>query len=345
MQRLIWVDILKGVGILCVVGGHIVEGRINALLYLFHMPLFFFIGGFLFRPRENRREYFRAKLLHLGLPYAAFLFVLYAPNLVAKILHSGDVSLRQVAIMLGKPVLGGRWLGGYMDIFWFLPCFFVVQQLANYMVTRFSKKQVLVLTSGMLAMSYLNAIFLPSVRFPLNVNVALGALPLFLAGFLFKDLHERRACYLMAIPLAAVFLILTAAEFPLAYHMRRGDYGVAGISFIAAISVIVSLVFLSKRLAGVPVLAQSLIRLGGASMVIMYVHKVIQWWMKEHLLVQSPLGLFAASAVASFGIYLVLGQFRLSRILFLGSRRDPAGALSRANSSGDRQNGATDAGT
>lgn len=52
MKRINWVDTLKGIGILLMVIGHYpaftYTGRALILIYSFHMPLFLFIGGYLF---------------------------------------------------------------------------------------------------------------------------------------------------------------------------------------------------------------------------------------------------------------------------------------------------------
>lgn len=42
-ERIEWVDIAKGIGIICVVMGHIFQSQMLAhkIIYLFHMPLFF----------------------------------------------------------------------------------------------------------------------------------------------------------------------------------------------------------------------------------------------------------------------------------------------------------------
>ncbi|MCD4694754.1 MAG: acyltransferase family protein, partial [Bacteroidales bacterium] len=49
-QRFEWIDIAKGIGILLVVYGHCQPPPlIEKFVYAFHMPLFFFISGFLFR--------------------------------------------------------------------------------------------------------------------------------------------------------------------------------------------------------------------------------------------------------------------------------------------------------
>lgn len=62
MDRKSWIDIAKGIGIVLVVYGHVARGLFNAdiplnyevykyidkLIYAFHMPLFFFVSGYLY---------------------------------------------------------------------------------------------------------------------------------------------------------------------------------------------------------------------------------------------------------------------------------------------------------
>ena len=50
-EKLLWIDIVKGIGIISVVVGHIFY---TPYIYAFHMPLFFIIGGFLFSQKEIR---------------------------------------------------------------------------------------------------------------------------------------------------------------------------------------------------------------------------------------------------------------------------------------------------
>lgn len=47
-QRDAVVDIAKGIGILLVVYGHL-KNPFNPFIYAFHMPLFFFLSGFLLK--------------------------------------------------------------------------------------------------------------------------------------------------------------------------------------------------------------------------------------------------------------------------------------------------------
>ena len=43
------VDIAKGIGMLCIIAGHLGRPGINHVVFTFHVPLFFLIGGYFFR--------------------------------------------------------------------------------------------------------------------------------------------------------------------------------------------------------------------------------------------------------------------------------------------------------
>ena len=51
--RIRWVDIAKGIGIFLVVLGHCqITENVLTLITTFHMPLFFFLAGYVFRPER-----------------------------------------------------------------------------------------------------------------------------------------------------------------------------------------------------------------------------------------------------------------------------------------------------
>lgn len=50
-----WIDFLKGIAILCVIAGHSnLSAEATNIIYMFHMPIFFIISGYLsyLRPRR-----------------------------------------------------------------------------------------------------------------------------------------------------------------------------------------------------------------------------------------------------------------------------------------------------
>lgn len=75
-ERLIQFDILKSIGILCVLLGHTVLTRLpRELIYGFHMSLFFFCSGVFFRNRCFT-EVLSNSLRQLFVPFMFFLLAL-----------------------------------------------------------------------------------------------------------------------------------------------------------------------------------------------------------------------------------------------------------------------------
>ena len=56
-KRLDWLDVAKGYGILFVIYAHTDYGFIGNLLYTFHVPLFFFLSGFVFSNKYDFKTF------------------------------------------------------------------------------------------------------------------------------------------------------------------------------------------------------------------------------------------------------------------------------------------------
>ena len=63
MKRKRWIDVLKGIGATLVLFGHLIysESFLKIFIYSFHMPLFFFIGGYLFKYEVNLKRFILKK--------------------------------------------------------------------------------------------------------------------------------------------------------------------------------------------------------------------------------------------------------------------------------------------
>ncbi len=116
-QRLIWADIAKGIGIILVVFAHTLVPQIRAnnvfagfiwiFIYNFHMPLFFFLSGYMFErglPHYNNKgRFILGKLKFLMIPYLTFSvfaygFIRIALNIdkLAGILQSGGYGITAI---------------------------------------------------------------------------------------------------------------------------------------------------------------------------------------------------------------------------------------------------------
>ena len=70
VDRVQYISIAKGIGIILVVIGHCINGSIKNFIYLFHMPFFFMMTGYLFKGTDRPiKRYVKGKIRSLYLPY------------------------------------------------------------------------------------------------------------------------------------------------------------------------------------------------------------------------------------------------------------------------------------
>ncbi|CAA7599593.1 Acyltransferase family [Acididesulfobacillus acetoxydans] len=187
-------DAVRGLGILLVILGH-TNGRPQLLMkfiYSFHMPLFFFVSGYLFNVEKFRKFRWRDFLLYKGRryiqPYFAFAFTFY---LLFVVLPEARAALggAPVAIQpLEKYLVGifySRGTAAWLPVsspLWFLTALFMTELFffAVLKLTRTDLARFWLI--GLLAfLGYLTSLKL-SVKIPWNADTALTALAFFYAG-------------------------------------------------------------------------------------------------------------------------------------------------------------------
>lgn len=120
-DRNITLDLLKGVGILLMILGHMPIPRIvGSFIFSFHMPLFFFISGYLYRekPMSTTFKYSAAKVL---IPYFTTGMLVWLVKSIIDRNYTWGLSL-----FLGNgsyPVY--NFSDFYVGPLWFLACYFV----------------------------------------------------------------------------------------------------------------------------------------------------------------------------------------------------------------------------
>ena len=63
------IDVMRGIGIFLVVLGHTYHN--SGMLYLFHMPLFIMLSGYLYRVSDLKKT-IKNKVVRLWVPFVAF---------------------------------------------------------------------------------------------------------------------------------------------------------------------------------------------------------------------------------------------------------------------------------
>jgi fucose 4-O-acetylase-like acetyltransferase len=73
--RIAWMDWAKVIGIILVVYAHVPNAPLSSIVFLFHMPFFFMISGWLYKTRPFKEEW-RRTCRCLILPYLIYNAVL-----------------------------------------------------------------------------------------------------------------------------------------------------------------------------------------------------------------------------------------------------------------------------
>lgn len=68
-KRLEYVDVARGIAMICIVLGHLGNPDINRVVFTFHLPIFFFISGYFLSERGTYGEFVRRKLRSCIVPY------------------------------------------------------------------------------------------------------------------------------------------------------------------------------------------------------------------------------------------------------------------------------------
>ena len=191
-DRYEFIDITKGVGILAVVWAHILLiGWTHKIIYAFHMPLFFFISGFLFN--ENKYQSFnvfaKKRFRRLVIPYLIYSIVTWGIWAIFRYV-SHDVVKSYWKPLLQTVIAQGS--GSYLvhnSALWFIPCLLAVE-IMFFFICRLSEWLKISLCFGialvgvLLSNSFGDAYLF---NMPWNLDAALLALPFYGTGNILRN--------------------------------------------------------------------------------------------------------------------------------------------------------------
>ena len=314
-----WIDCMKGGGILLVAAAHIVlyDTLYRDIIHIFHMPLFFFISGYLLKPGLDSHGYFVKKLRHLIVPYCAFLILLGAPSLVKmSMVGEGGNQLLQL-------LAGGKGIGGTMAVLWFVTCLFFTQQLMNFLLARWGNVVVAIIVLVGWSISYVNLRY-PDFWLPLNIHVVPAAMPYVFLGYLFQRIALKGEMVLLAWIGSFIAVILVLLGVHVEQDMKSNLYGIPYLSFVLALCLILAFMDVNLYLARMRFIGPVLAGLGRYSMGIMFLHMPIAVAMRNWLPSYGATIRFIVACALSYAIARALDRFSLTRSIFLGSARPAA---------------------
>lgn len=227
-RRVEWIDIAKGLGIALVSFGHLrngdgqsvwlpeLDGTIDAI-YLFHMPMFFFLGGLTFSKRGGLRQFLLRKARTLLIPYYVFsLYFLAKPLAVVLVPQLRQTFQSGHDYQIGHQLVDVLVMGNGL---WFLMAFFVGEVLMyglSSLAERWGGKKILAVLGPMLIVAYAlyaSALQAPALPFQIDRGVQI-------AGFICLGVAlktrlmaiSRRNASIWGMVTVVVFILLAVTE-------------------------------------------------------------------------------------------------------------------------------------
>ncbi|MDO4511181.1 MAG: acyltransferase family protein [Bacteroidales bacterium] len=197
-SRFQYIDLTKGIGILTVVWAHIMlVGWSHRLIYAFHMPLFFFVSGFLFKAEKfaSFTDFLKKRFKRLMIPYAIYSVATWAVWAVFRYITHSDVESYFMPLLQTVIAQGSGEFMVHNSALWFIPCLFAVE-IIYFFIRKTGEIASLALCVAIAALNYLMAcIFGDAYMYglPWNLDAAFYALPFYaLANIVHKHYsHEQ----------------------------------------------------------------------------------------------------------------------------------------------------------
>lgn len=267
MNRIAWIDCLRGLGLILVVIGHMAMPRwIVTYIYGFHMPLFFFLSGYLYKYNISIKWAVR-KIDSLIIPYV--LYCLIGVTVISCV--KGDDVAHLVSLMYYGKGLGTEW---------FLLCLFMSELLGALMLKVLGSGLgrallgffICVITGVCISLLNLEQYYMVNTVFPAAAFWLLGVV---IAKSNFIDRMDRA---MVSIAVIILFVFSLLALYNCRVNINGNKYGNFLLFYFVAISAIIMLTLMFKRITP-PINFLSIV--GACSLPIMTLHVYIPMLVKK----------------------------------------------------------------
>lgn len=192
-KRINWIDIARGIGIIFVIYAHLL-GRYDHryIIYAFHIPLFFFLSGMLFKSYGSFWIFLKKSAKGLLIPYFAFAFISYILWLTGH--HTWQFftfnNLRQFgSIFYGN---SNNNLMVFNNVLWFLPALFIIRIMFAGIFKLTEKTKTLILIAFLFSVfGYLYSLFI-NIKLPFGTETAFSGIVFYSIGFLWMNSEKAK---------------------------------------------------------------------------------------------------------------------------------------------------------
>lgn len=301
-KRQLWIDILKGIGILSIIFVHTTDKK---GVFIYAVPLFFMLSGYLHKPMKDLTSFLMKSVRRMLIPYIAFFILISFFRVFTADNHLAAITEHTTILLWG----GNRMVGDF-GVFWFVNVLFIGTNIFNYMQVKhfpFYAFLILFLLS--------NCLFLcNNINLPYNVQSLPIALSYMYIGSIIKQRWDSISSVNKCV--AGGVIVLTTICIPNIYlDIKQNDYGIPILSFALSIVTVMALGIISVKLESCHYITVFLAYCGKASLFLMFIHQFIHFRLHS---VTNVYIVFVLTVLLSLFSYFVSYKFHFCRKFLCG---------------------------
>lgn len=304
-QRLEWIDMAKGLGMILVMIAHApIPDQLKGVIYTFHMPLFFFLSGYLFSISKynNFIVFFKRKFKSLVIPYLTLSFINYIYWISTNGPHIYSINIYKPLVGTFYALRRSEWTlhNGTM---WFVACLFFTE-LLFYTIVKLSKNNSTIIAICLVISSVAGHLYSAYIgqALPWSIDISITAVVFFGTAYLIRDKNvglNANIGYLVLFIAANIFAgYLNFKHIGKPIDMFFNVYGSYFFFYISAFGGVLAYVMLIKLLPKINLLAY----IGKNSIIFLAFHQFIIFPNIEKVL--KHVNIFSSS---SYYDYIMLG--------------------------------------
>ena len=250
-KRIEYVDIYRGIGIILMIMGHIgFGGKFDIWIHAFHMPMFFFIAGFLHKEKmTDMKTFLKKKAKSLLLPYLTFGIFNY---IIYLIINQKIFDLYAILHFVtdntnGLPISGALW---FLTALFFVDV--IVFLLEKYV--RNKKIKIVIIMLLMVVGNYETKLL--TFRLPLSIGISFVGVGIYYIGYVISKISKiEKSAFVLNLKnyqIVILGIITTISIFLNGYvNMRMGIYKNIILYWINVIASCIILINISKKIENV----------------------------------------------------------------------------------------------
>ncbi len=325
--RLGYVDVAKGLAMICIVLGHLGSSIINRVVFTFHVPVFYLISGYFISAEEKLSSFFVKKLRTLIVPYYLTCAVIVLLGFLKGLILNGmGTALSDAKYWLYAAIYGAG--DSYQEPFFIAAIGAIWFLWALFWGSLFLK--ISLKMKPVIRLAFVIALFLFGYYtrnwfwFPLSIQAGCCATLWIYIGYLFKRSKEMREklpsqCKYIVLLFSIVVWVFFMIQFQ-SFWLVHCDIGRGVVDIFGSLCASYAVIWIARLIWHIPGVGKGLAYLGKYSLFMLCIHIIELDLIPRERVMGMLSAHIPASPVVIFLIFIIVKLIVIIGLTVLASR-------------------------